>query len=201
MTTHILTWTTPTGRTKKIVTEMRGRIRDIVADAPCEHQGSNYNGYGYQDHDYTYILTPEQAKSVRAIINEKKKKAPKKIKTEEEKIQDWCKRLDKLTNCGIDTARVIANQKIEYKENRIDAMEDRQSDHYSIKREQLIRKMERENPLRRITGTDHAEAILYSHHRHNNTDYEDKLEEGRELAMLGDIDRENIKEYARAHMQ
>lgn len=33
--------------------------------------------------------------------------------------------------------------------------------------------------------------------RHNNTDYEDKLAEGRELADIGIIDREEVREYAR----
>ena len=71
----------------------------------------------------------------------------------------------------------------------------------SVRRGKLIAKMERENPLRYIKNEEHAQNILAASERHNNSDYEDKLEEGRELAASGDIDRAEVKEYARNNMQ
>ena len=58
--------------------------------------------------------------------------------------------------------------------------------------------MERANPLRPIKDYEHAQAILAASDRHNNTDYEYKLEEGRELRARGECD--DVKEYARLEM-
>ena len=79
-------------------------------------------------------------------------------------------------------------------------MIERDMERPSIKRNQLIRKMERENPLRKIKDVEHAKAILVAHNRHNNTNYESLLEEARELANIGEIEKDEVKEYARQKM-
>jgi hypothetical protein len=111
------------------------------------------------------------------------------------------RRLVKLTAITEEEAKAIAEEKIAYKEKQIQMMEDRQAERYSIKREKLIAKMRRENPLRRIKDVAHAEAILQASFRHNCTDYESRLEEGRERALLGEIDQADIKGWARTHYQ
>ena len=76
-------------------------------------------------------------------------------------------------------------------------MEERQDDRYSRRRDSLIGKMRRENPLRRIEGEEHARAILAASERHNTTDYEYQLEHGREEATMGNIERDEVKNFAR----
>jgi hypothetical protein len=56
--------------------------------------------------------------------------------------------------------------------------------------------MKRENPLRKIENTEHAQRILAASNRHHSG-YDDRLEEGRHLAALGEIDRSEVREYAR----
>jgi hypothetical protein len=79
-------------------------------------------------------------------------------------------------------------------------MIERRFERPSILRDRLIAKMERENPLRRIEDESHAQAIIAASNRHKNTNYEDKLDEARELAQRGDIDHSEVKEYARSNM-
>lgn len=124
-----------------------------------------------------------------------KKKTTK--KTEAEKTAAWCKRLDKLTGCGLETAEKIAEEKLDYKSDCIWKMKSRQTEAFSRKRESLIRKMERENPLRRIENEDHAAAILAAHERHTGTDYEKKLQHLHELEEWGIIEKGSAKELAR----
>jgi hypothetical protein len=121
--------------------------------------------------------------------NAKVKKEKKEL-TQKEKIEKWAKRLAKLTDITIGEAKKIAEEKIEYKEEKICEMEDRQAlEHYSRKRESLINKMRRENPLRRIEDEEHAQRIIAASERHNNSNYEDQLDKARELAQFGEIDR------------
>jgi hypothetical protein len=112
----------------------------------------------------------------------------------------WCKRLSKLTGITIEEARAIADEKLAYKQEKINMMIERSFDRPSRMRDKLIAKMERENPLRRIEDAAHAQAILEASNRHKNTNYEDKLDEARELAQRGDIDHSYVKEYARSNM-
>ena len=92
----------------------------------------------------------------------------------------------------------IAQEKIDYKIEQINMMEYRQSDErYSKKRQSLINQMERANPLRRIEDEDHAQRILNASERHNNTNYENELDNARELAELGEINRGEVREHAR----
>ncbi len=112
-------------------------------------------------------------------------------------MEKWAKRLAKLAGCTIEIAKEIAEAKLEYKAEKIAEMEARQINSYSAKRETLIRSMERENPLRYIKDIYHAESIVAAHHRHTETDYDEKLSYVHELEEWGIIDRGSAKEMAR----
>jgi hypothetical protein len=162
----------------------------------------SYNGYGYEKLPLVASLENEKdvkkMKSILAEIEKNKEEKPKKKgKNQEEIIEAWAKRLSKLVEIDYEEAMNIAKEKIEYKEEKIAEVEERQTEHYSVKRQKLINKMYRENPLRRIIDECHARAIIAASDRHNYTDYEYLLEEGRELAMMGDIEKSEIKNYAR----
>lgn len=126
-------------------------------------------------------------------------KVAKKTVTAEDKKEAWCKRLDKLTGCGIEKARSIAAAKLEYKADRIAEVSDRQYfSGNSKKRDQLINKMRRENPLRRIVDKNHALAILAAHERHEKSDYESRLEYIHDLEDCGVIERGHARRLARS---
>lgn len=176
-----------------------GKLKDLLSDKPFVVEGYNYNGYGYQDHDYIYFLTKEEYKAYKALGGNKETKK----KTDEEKKTEWASRLVKLLanieDITLEEALEIAKEKLEYKEEQIMAMEERQCERPSVQRSKLIRKMEKENPLRRIKDAEHAENILIASRRHNRTDYERVLDEARERAREGEIDRSEVKGYARTH--
>lgn len=201
MIKHIARYITPSGRVKQIViTRLAGKVKELVqqSQTECIVNGYNYNGYGYADHEYIHLIpTPKQYRAIVEMIGQKgaDDKKPK------DPVEAWVKRLVKLTSINEADARKIAEEKVAYKEKQIQMMEDRQAERYSIKREKLIAKMRRENPLRRIKDVAHAEAILQASYRHNCTDYECRLEEGREMASLGEIDHADIKDWARTHLQ
>ena len=102
----------------------------------------------------------------------------------------------KLTGITTEEAQEIAQEKKEYKDKQIELLEDRQIENLSIKRQRLINKIERSNPLRRIVDGEHAQNILSASNRHNGN-YESLLDEGRELAAAGEIERSQVREYAR----
>ena len=120
-----------------------------------------------------------------------------KPKSEEQKVAEWCRRLDKLTGCGVEEANRIAWEKLAYRDREVIELENRQVERYSSERAKLVRKIISENPLRRITGKDHAEAILKASERHRDTDYEKRLKETSELAHEGLIDFDEAYELAR----
>ena len=181
-----------------------GKLKDLLSGKPLMVEDYNFNGYGYQDHDYIYFLTKEEYKAYQSLVGGKEAKE-KKAKTDEEKKLEWASRVVKLRanieDITLEEALEIAEEKLEYKEEQIRAMEERQYDRYSAQRSKLIRKMEKENPLRRIKDAEHAENILIASRRHKGTDYERMLDEARELAREGEIDRSEVKEYARTHYQ
>lgn len=123
---------------------------------------------------------------------------PKKVKTQQDKINSWCKRLSKLSGCSLDMAAKIAQQKLNYKNLKIDEMEQRQWERgFSTKRESLLNKMYKTNPLRRITDETHAQAIMQAHKRHTETNYDAMLYEAHSLIEQGELCRDEAKEYAR----
>lgn len=154
-----------------------------------------YNGYGYKKMPKICEFEPKKVK--RFIKKMEIKKAPK-IIDEFEREQKWCKKLVELTGITMKEAESIAIEKENYKTDQINNLISRDSYHgASMRRGSLISKIERSNPLRRIRDEEHAQAILKASKRHNETNYEEKLEEARELAMLGEIDRDEVREWAR----
>ena len=184
---------------------MRGKIKDfIVAHAVASNSyGSDYNGYGWGNHHNDYYLSLADGKALLQLVAGKKaEKNP--VKTWQEIRDAWAKRLVRCLDGAeeyawvtFEVAQQIAEEKDEYKTEQINMMIERQNERYSVRREKLINKMERENPLRRIEGYDHAVAIIKASERHNNCNYETLLEEYREDAKMGIIDHSEVKQLAR----
>ena len=131
---------------------MAGKVKEYV----LEHHlaihtfGSNFNGYGYSTQHYWYLLKAKDAKVVQEMIAGSLAKAHKTPSPEEKKAA-WCRRLAKLTGIDTEIAESIADEKLEDQERKIEELEERQwSMGYSVKREKLIDKIRRSNPLRRI---------------------------------------------------
>ena len=168
------------------------------AGLPLHNPIIGYNKYGAErDYKSVTLSTIGDVRKYNKICKEIENSPEKKVKSYAEKKEDWCKRLAKLTEITIEEARAIAEEKEYYKERQVSELEERQYEHYSRKRELLINKIRRSNPLRYIRDSSHAYNILFASNRHQNTDYESRLEEGRELAQIGDIDRSEVRDYAR----
>jgi hypothetical protein len=163
----------------------------------------DYNGFGYERLPLACRIHDEA--ELKTFLKVKKElstsKVEKKFLSPEEIKLAWAKRLAKLTEIDIETAIIIADEKIEYHEDKVFEMIERDNAAPSIRRGKLISKMERENPLRYIKNAEHAFAILAASERHRSTNYEYLLEEARELAAIGDLDRNEVKEYARSNFQ
>ena len=132
-----------------------------------------------------------------------KKITEKKVKSSEEVRDEWARSLVKKSKNAVtfEEAQSIAEEKLKYKDERIDAMWSRQYEGYSMKRAKLINKMQRENPLRRIIDYDHALAIIDASERHNKTPYDKFLQQAHELERYGDIERGTAKEWAREQIK
>ncbi|MEZ5471659.1 MAG: hypothetical protein R3E90_07750 [Marinicella sp.] len=153
-----------------------------------------YNGYGYENlGKYLCIDNFVKARNQLKKLSVKKVAHKKPIDT----VKAWCNRLNKLTGLDYESCTKIARAKINYKESQILMMEDRQGERFSQKREKLVNKMRRENPLRRIKDVEHAQAILVAHDRHEKTDYEEKLNKLRSDASWGIIDYDEVRGMAR----
>lgn len=178
---------------------MAGKIKEFVLANAVETKsyGDNYNGYGWSSWYHNYLLTPTKVKELQTIIDGKKAKQ-KPRKTEDEIIEAWAKRLSKLTGISIDIAKDIAIEKLNAKTEQRNALINRDSERgYSTRRHALIRKIDRSNPLRRITDRSHAMNILAASYRHNHTDYDAILEDNREKAEWGEMDYEDVRYEAR----
>lgn len=178
---------------------MAGKVQKYINEhrLAVHYFGTNYNGYGYSTQNYWYLLKPKDAKVVQEMLSKRKGKK-RKVLTQEEKISAWCRRLAKLTGISAETARVLAEEKLDDKYRQISDLEDRQiSLRYSTRRQKLIDSIYRSNPLRHIRDKEHASNILNASVRHNESDYESMLKEARELADLGEIDHGEVKSYAR----
>lgn len=178
----------PMGKQKKY-------LLDLINTESCTIIGFDFNGYGYTNKTRYYTLTRSQLIAYNKLKPKETIKKPK--KTDEEIEIEWANRLAKLTNISVEDAKSIAIEKQNYKIEKINEMIDKNCDRYSRMRDKLISKMERENPLRRIKNVEHAKAILIAHDRHTNSNYESLLEEGRELAKFGEIEKGEVKEFAR----
>lgn len=161
--------------------------------------GINPNNYGYQDKVREYTLTRSGIIAYNKISNKPLKK--KKIVSDKDRIDQWSRRLARLCeDVTIEEAHNIANAKIDYKLLKIEAMEDRQFDSFSIKRNKLINKMKREDPLRRIIDAEHAKAVVAAYRRHEYTNYDNMLEYAHGLEKYGDIEKGEAREYARKNI-
>ena len=116
---------------------------------------------------------------------------------------EWARSLVKKSKNAVsfEEAQIIAEEKLKYKDDRIAVIWSRQDERYSVKREKLINKMQRENPLRRIIDYDHALAIIYASERHNKTSYDKYLQQAHELERYGEIERGTAKEWARRQIK
>lgn len=164
------------------------------------HPKGEWNGYGYEQLPLVVTISSlSDMRKYNKIVKELAAATPKPTLTYEEKIAKWVARLAKLTDITIEEAQEIADEKLEYKQEQIQKLEDRQYEHYSVKRQILINKIERSNPLRYIKNSEHAYNILGAHERHTQTNYEELLEQGAEMAQYGEIDKDEVHEYARTH--
>ena len=181
-----------------------GKLKTFVEEKKVDYStyGANYNGYGYQDHYHEYYLTAKDGKAFMELLNGKKA-TTKKIKSNEEIRDEWARSLVKKSKNAVsfEEAKSIAEEKLKYKDEKIDAMWSRQDERYSVKREKLINKMQRENPLRRIIDYDHALAIIDASERHNKTSYDKFLQQAHELERCGEIERGTAKEWARQQIK
>ena len=184
--------------------KLLGKLKTFVEDKKVDYRtyGDNFNGYGYQDNYHEYYLTSKDGKAFLELLNGKKT-TTKKVKSDEEVRDEWARSLVKKSKNAVtfEDAQAIAEEKLRYKEDRIDAMWSRQDSSYSVKREKLINKMQRENPLRRIIDYDHALAIIDASKRHNKTSYDKFLEQAHELERYGEIERGTAKEWAREQIK
>lgn len=158
-----------------------------------------WNGYGYDRYPMAVkIRSVGELKKFNKALKNIEAKPKRKVLTEEEKQAAWEKRLAKLSGISMEEAHEIAEDKKQYKNDKIDEMEERQSERYSVRRAKLINKMWRANPLRRIEGEEHAKAILSAHQRHTETPYDFYLKEAHDLEACGLLERGSAKEYALA---
>ena len=184
--------------------KLLGKLKTFVEEKKVDYRtyGDNYNGYGYQDNYHEYYLTAKDGKAFLELLNGKKTTA-KKVKSDEEVRDEWARSLVRKSKntVSFEEAQSIAEEKLKYKDERIAAMWSRQDERYSVKREKLINKMQRENPLRRIIDYDHALAIIDASERHNKTSYDKFLQEAHELERYGEIERGTAKEWAREQIK
>lgn len=186
-------------------TSLLGKLKKFVEEKKVDYHTfeDKYNGYGYQDHYHEYYLTNKDGKAFLELLNEKKKET-KKAKTWEEIRDAWSRSLVRKSENAVsfEVAQAIAEEKMNYKDEKICDMLSRQSDRgFSIKRSRLIAKMERENPLRPIKDYDHAIAILAASKRHNQTYYDNLLDEAHEMERYGEIEPGTAKEWAREQIK
>ena len=180
---------------------MAGKVKEFInKNRLAMHRfGSDFNGYGYSTENYEYLLRPKDAKVVLQMLADRSAAANKRKKNSlDDQKAAWCRRLVKLSGITLEDAKRIADEKLEAKSKKINELAERQiTQRYSVKRERLINQIVRSNPLRRIDSEEHAFAILQASVRHTSSDYDDKLEEAREMAARGELDYSEIKAYAR----
>lgn len=159
-----------------------GKVAEYIRDHKLAqiNNKSNWNGWGYQDHEHGYLLTYSDAIEVKRMLADRENK--KKPKTEEDQISTWVRQMQKYVDMPADELRHMAEEKLAYKEHQMQALEERQAERrFSVRRQKLIEQIRRSNPLRRVENAEHAERILAAHVRHSNTDYEAQLEEAHRL--------------------
>ena len=179
---------------------MAGKVKDYVNSHALAKQtvGSNYNGYGWEDHTHRFLLKQKDALVVAELLKVRNANYRPPL-SREERDNNFIKRLAKLTGITIEQATEVANAKLEDLEKRIEDWVRKQQEHYTKYGQKKLNALYRENPLRRIKDEAHARDILYAYIRHNLTDYESWISEGEDLAEMGEIEYSEIKAYAREH--
>ena len=178
-----------------------GKLKAFVEEKKVDYHnfGDNFNGYGYQDHYHDYYLNAKDGKAFIEMLDAKKK-VTKKVKAWEDVRDAWARSLVRKSENAVtfEEAQQMAEEKVDYKNDRISAMISRQCERgYSGKRGKLIAKMESENPLRPIKDYDHALNIIAASKRHNNTIYDSLLNEAHDMERYGDIEPGTAKEWVR----
>lgn len=178
-----------------------------------ETKYGEYNGYGYENlgkwllaknYDIVLKVLKKLLKNNVKVIKEKKEV------TEEEKIEKWAKRLAKFTNISVDNAILIAEEKIEYKIDKLFDAVNYECSGWKIpswqkKAERDYDKIagafgDRSKALDRIKDEEHAQAILIASKRHKESNYEAKLEEAKELVLSGELDKVDVQDWARKNI-
>ena len=190
-------------KAKSIPLNSNRRLINAVKKAGLStyHPQGPWNGYGYEKLPLEVRIESLSDMCKFTTVKREIEALPaKKALTLEEKKLIWAKRLVKLApeeyDLSIDEALAIAEEKLNYKNEQINKLMDRQYERYSVQREKLINKIRRSNPLRRIEDESHAACILAAHDRHAFSNYEFYLEEAHELEEEGAISKGHAKEYA-----
>lgn len=181
----------------EMVPRLAGKIRDELFSRKFIR---DIEKNGPDDVRCTYTLSDRDYRELVSIIKENTP-VKRRIFSEREKKEYWCKRLSKLSGVDFQTALMVAEEKIDYKWKQIDMLRSKQDDHYSKRREDLINFMSRQNPLRYIEDEEHALNILKAYKRHNFSNYDELLEEGHLLAEEGEIDRRDVRAFARHNLE
>lgn len=92
-------------------------------------------------------------------------------------------------------AEEIVQEKISYKQQQLNKMYERQNENPSTERAKLIKQMERKPAIYNVSRS-YAKACIEASKRHSAF-YESYLEEAREKAFMGEIEKEEVKYYAR----
>lgn len=178
---------------------LSGKVSDYLREHALKwkEERSGWNGYGYTDTERNILVSVKDAKVVTQMLK-KRASAPK--PDEDDLKEAWCRRLVRLTGISIETARRIADEKLNAKEGQVIELEERQRDRrYSVRRERLINKIRRENPLRWIRDEEHAMNILKASARHTHSDYDEQLKLAHRMSEWRDINPALAREYAREH--
>jgi len=203
-------------RTAKKEIKLNGKENNIIKAINPEFSHDligKWNGYGYTRLG-KHLLSAHYAevkrklqKMLKTAININKTKE----KTPEEKIQKWAERLAKLGGITADESLKIAYEKIEFRVQKLRDSINYECSGWKIPAWQ--RKAERDydriagihgdmsKALDRIEDEGHARAILIASRRHNESDYDEKLQEAKELVESGEIDKVDVRYWARQNME
>ncbi len=152
-----------------------------------------WNGWGYEQLPMVVEINSlgdmRKYNKIKKECDERRSSGQVRILTGEQKKEAWARRLSRLTDIDFDEATEIADEKLEAKQERIDDLERRQDERgYSVRRERLINKLCRENPLRYIKDENHAYSILEAHNRHTKTPYDTYL------SLIHDMEEDELLE-------
>ena len=159
----------------------------------------DWNGYGYER-----LLMHVRIETVgqMRLFNKLEKQCqpiPKPEISEEEYREQWVDKLTRWTRISKDQAIEIADAKEDYYSARLNKLIELNNRTESDKYYRLMRKLEDQGRLPKIKNKEHAHAIVSAHLRHTTSDYEFQLEAAKDLAQNGEIDSDQIRDYALSH--